>query len=99
MSEERRQHYRRPFRSTALVVQQKGTPELCVRDLSLEGCGGYFNGDPRLEEGSVVRMKLPSLDIEVWAMMTRLIPVDKGRYYAGFHFSPSTIRTEASRLF
>lgn len=99
MNSERRQYYRQPFRSTALVIRKDRTPELCVRDLSVEGCGGYFNGDPRLETGSVVCMKLPSLDIEVWAMLTRLIPVDKGRYYAGFHFSASTIRSEALRPF
>lgn len=86
----RRQHYRRPFRSTALVIRQGGSPQLCVRDLSLDGCGGYFNGDPLLEAGSVVRMKLHSLDLEVWATLTRLTRLDKGRYYAGFHFDPST---------
>jgi hypothetical protein len=87
---ERRQHYRKRFRSMGLVMKKSGNYEFRIRDLSVDGLGAYFNGDPRLEPGIIVRIRLPSLNMEGLAMVTRLTPIGKGQYSAGFHFNPST---------
>jgi hypothetical protein len=88
---DRRQHYRKRVRTVGYVVSETGTLEFCIQDVSLDGLRAYFKGDPLLEPGSLVHIRLPSLNLEGPATLTRLAPADKGRYAAGFHFDASAL--------
>lgn len=92
MNDERRQHYRKRLRTVGYVVSETGTREFHIQDLSLDGLRGYFKGDPLLEPGSVVLIRLPSLNLEGLATLTRLVSAGKGRYAAGFHFDSSALQ-------
>ncbi|CAL1240246.1 PilZ domain-containing protein [Candidatus Methylocalor cossyra] len=95
---ERRQHYRKRIRLLGYVVRAQRQTEFHVQDLSLDGLRGYFNGDPLLEAGAVVRIRLPALNLEGWATITRLEPAGKGRYAVGFCFDPALLHPHAVAL-
>lgn len=89
---ERRQHYRKHVSALGYVVKESRKCEFHMRDLSLDGFRAYFNGDPLLEPGSIVHIDLPSLGLEGMATITRLDPIGRGRYDAGFYFDASMLR-------
>lgn len=91
--QERRQHYRKHVSALGYVTQNTRKSEFRMRDLSLDGFRAYFNGDPLLEPGSVVRIDLPSLNLAGMATLTRLDPAGRGRYDAGFSFDASMLHS------
>lgn len=93
---ERRQFQRKKFGSLGYVRRTSGESEFRIRDLSIDGFRAYFNGDPLLEDGSTVYIRVPSLNLEGFATLIRIEPVGRGRYEAGFHFDASMMHDVGS---
>lgn len=90
---ERRQFHRKKIRTVGYVRKTgSGESEFHVQDLSIDGLRVYFNGDPLLEQGSTVYIRVPSLNIEGFAVLVRLQSLGRGRYEGGFYFDVSTMR-------
>lgn len=88
---ERRKFSRKKFRATGYVKRDRRESEFHITDLCVDGFRAYFNGDPLLEAGSMVYIRVPALGLEGFSTLIRIEGVGKGRYEAGFHFDAAAM--------
>ena len=84
---EHREFYRKKLESTGCLILPSGEIPFRLRDLSIDGFQAHFDHVPSsVSTKSVVRIRLPSLDLEKIATVMRIASDPVGGYSVGFLF-------------
>jgi hypothetical protein len=83
---EHREFYRKKVTTPGFLIQPSGEVEFRVKDLSLDGFQGHFDSVPAVKEGSLVSIRLPTLELHRRATVVRITPDPQGGAQIGFFF-------------